>query len=317
MKIYTLSNRLISATGYTYPFDNAYILVRFLNGIGKLSMRGEEIVPLEEIKYQNDDYQLDYYAATLILNDLMLNQGASKPVSVQYAKYLLDDEDAEDIINGMKEEGRTFGGIYYIFDDSDPIYRNNHYLDENYRITQKSTIIRLKEFYEYVFLLVDDYYISKNKNYAFRIDLSEHGEIIEYSYKNITGYSEVNSVEELVLLSLKKMVGSEATIKRCEYCGDFFIPNVRNTEIYCLKIHENGRSCKDMGPDKKVESDVALDLYRRMYKRYNQKWNKPNSQEGQKKWKKWVREAKLKREKYKDREISSEEFVEWLNIRRD
>ena len=317
MKIYTFKDGIIHASGYEYPFHFAYVLVRFLNAINELTISDVGDIKLKENKYQSIDYQRRYNTVTRVLNELILNQEAKKPVELQYGEYLLEDESVDDAIESYREEGYTFVDMDYLFDEQDPVFRNNHYLDNDLKISLNSTIIRLKEFYEFVFLLVNDYYIKKKQRYAFKIDISELGQVIEYSFKSITINYEVNSVEELILLFLSKMVNEDVDIKRCEYCGDYFIKNARNTEVYCLKIHENGRTCKDMGPDKKVQIDDALDLYRKTYKKYNQKWNKPSSITGQKKWKEWSREAKVKRETYKDGDISSEEFIEWLKERRD
>ena len=58
-------------------------------------------------------------------------------------------------------------------------------------------------------------------------------------------------------------------IKVCENCGRYFTPSARSDEIYCNNITQNGRTCKQIGYENKVESNEVLKTYRTIYKTQN------------------------------------------------
>lgn len=56
---------------------------------------------------------------------------------------------------------------------------------------------------------------------------------------------------------------------RCQNCGKLFFPHARSDEIYCNHIFRNGKTCKELGYEMKVESDQIMKEYRRIYKMQN------------------------------------------------
>lgn len=56
---------------------------------------------------------------------------------------------------------------------------------------------------------------------------------------------------------------------RCQNCGKLFFPHVRSDEIYCNHIFRNGKTCKELGYEMKIEADQIMKEYRRIYKMQN------------------------------------------------
>lgn len=56
---------------------------------------------------------------------------------------------------------------------------------------------------------------------------------------------------------------------KCQNCGKLFFPHSRSDEIYCNNIFRNGKTCKDLGYEMKVEADQIMKEYRRIYKMQN------------------------------------------------
>ena len=56
---------------------------------------------------------------------------------------------------------------------------------------------------------------------------------------------------------------------RCQNCGKLFFPHSRSDEIYCNHIFRNGKTCKELGYEMKVETDQIMKEYRRIYKMQN------------------------------------------------
>lgn len=125
----------------------------------------------------------------------------------------------------------------------------------------------------------------------------------------------VSNILDFCLIVISRAYTYNINILECENCGDFFLPKTRNDEKYCDKIHENGRTCKDMGYENKIKSDEIMSEYRRVYKIQNAKKRRrakkdPNAEAG---FKRWVNKATDLREMARSGDISVEEFIRRLN----
>ena len=56
-------------------------------------------------------------------------------------------------------------------------------------------------------------------------------------------------------------------IKICKNCGKYFIPENRNSSIYCNRIFENNKTCREVGANnaynEKLKKDEVNSLYRK------------------------------------------------------
>lgn len=150
-----------------------------------------------------------------------------------------------------------------------------------------------------------------NSNISIRIELS-----IMYSFENGKSKTSIthNHLDHLCIFTLMKIIESEFKLNRCQNCGNFFIPTVRSDEIYCNKIFQNGRTCKQVGYENKMNSDEIMKAYRRTYKTKNALKNRNinNNPNAESDFKKWVYAAKIKMEECRNGVITLEEFNAWL-----
>lgn len=63
--------------------------------------------------------------------------------------------------------------------------------------------------------------------------------------------------EQYYCFLLQHFVASKPNIKKCQYCGGYFIPkNKRNTK-YCDRVIRDGKTCKEIAPQLKHKERVA------------------------------------------------------------
>ena len=112
------------------------------------------------------------------------------------------------------------------------------------------------------------------------------------------------------MYSFFTLVSKGIHVRRCKRCGRYFSPYNRSDEIYCSKIWENGKRCRELYQEERLQSDDLTRYYRAAYKVQNAKKqrnlrNKPSSE---KTFREWNQRAKAALEQAKNNEISFEEF---------
>lgn len=136
---------------------------------------------------------------------------------------------------------------------------------------------------------------------------------INFFQGKLVEFYEIESIEPFCLFVISKLLYSGILIKKCDNCQDFFVP-VDPREVYCDKVHPNGRTCKQMGYENKINSDEIMKEYRRVYKTKNAYKNRnKNIPYIENNFKQWKYAAKNNMELCKSGEITLEEFKEWLN----
>lgn len=123
-----------------------------------------------------------------------------------------------------------------------------------------------------------------------------------------------------MIFLLLKFIESRPRVKRCRYCGKFFIPKTNRTTLYCDNIVIDGKTCKDLAPqtmhkvaaaDQRVvkEFDRAK---QRMYKRYERagygKKPSPKDLTGEE-YSSWLQNATEARDKFLSGELTEEEAL--------
>lgn len=124
---------------------------------------------------------------------------------------------------------------------------------------------------------------------------------------------------EICYSSLNTLVNMEnIVIKKCKRCNRFFIPNVRNDEIYCDNENIDGSTiCRDIGAKetykKNLENVPALLEYRRTYQK-KLMYSSRNKEDKQikKEFDTWKKEAQAKIKEYKNGNMEQEELLEWM-----
>lgn len=132
----------------------------------------------------------------------------------------------------------------------------------------------------------------------------------------IAEVAESDDMSSLLYISLIKMVTNNIYVKKCEYCGKYFlIQGRRKTVKYCDNIPEGKtQPCFALAArqkyEQKLENDSITRAYRSAYKKYNQrvrigKWDNRD-------FEKWTTEAKAKLKQAQNNKITEEDFIKWL-----
>lgn len=77
-----------------------------------------------------------------------------------------------------------------------------------------------------------------------------------------------NSMKDVIAFDYHEMIKRNKP-KLCRNCDRLFIPITRSDEIYCDNIYKNGKTCKQLGYEIKVNNDEVLKTYRTVYKTQN------------------------------------------------
>ncbi len=110
---------------------------------------------------------------------------------------------------------------------------------------------------------------------------------VTYSEDNTPTYYFEN-MSDVIHFDLCQFLKNNIDIKKCENCGDYFIPKTRSDEIYCDSMDKDGKPCRQKGYENKVNNDAILKEYRKIYKTQNARKqrnkHKANIEELFKKW---------------------------------
>ena len=124
--------------------------------------------------------------------------------------------------------------------------------------------------------------------------------------------------DDVLIMDIYNILENDLVIKQCQNCGKYFIPSSRSDEIYCYNEFKNGKTCKQLGYEVKLNNDEFLKAYRTAYKTQHAKMqrnkkNKPDYKE--KVFDVWVKSAKEKLNQAKNGDITLEEFKKFLNVK--
>lgn len=106
-------------------------------------------------------------------------------------------------------------------------------------------------------------------------------------------------------------------IKTCKYCNRYFIPSIRQDEIYCDLPNIDGKSCREKGAKQTYKENLekipALLEYRKIYQK---KFMTVSRSNGDKKLKKefdnWKTKAQAKIKDFKQEKITEDELYQWM-----
>ena len=78
-----------------------------------------------------------------------------------------------------------------------------------------------------------------------------------------------DDLRNFLLLEIQEMVFQNVFLKKCAYCGRYFLPFSKKT-VYCDHIHaDSGKTCKELASKEQYEKKIAADEGRSLYRRRN------------------------------------------------
>ena len=125
-------------------------------------------------------------------------------------------------------------------------------------------------------------------------------------------------LSNIVFVVLEQFVkNSNLPIKSCQYCGRYFIPSVRQDELYCDLPSEDGKSCREKGAKqtyrKNLEKIPALLEYRKAYqKKFMEVARSDNNKKLKKDFDSWKKLAQSKIRDYKQGKVTEDELYNWM-----
>jgi hypothetical protein len=86
----------------------------------------------------------------------------------------------------------------------------------------------------------------------------------------------IEAIDDLITIEMYKMFANNIAIKKCKYCGYYFIPENRSDSDYCSRIKENEtKPCNVIGPkriyDLKTKNDPITKAHHKAYNRMRAK----------------------------------------------
>lgn len=137
--------------------------------------------------------------------------------------------------------------------------------------------------------------------------------IVEREINNVNKFVSYSSktIEGFAFVSLLNLFNTDIIIKKCKNCEEYFIPNSRSDEVYCS-------DCRDIGATetwkKSLEETEWKKIHRQIYQsKQMQARRYPDIDKYAKDFKQFQENYNIKKKEYKDKKITEEELIKWLN----
>lgn len=173
---------------------------------------------------------------------------------------------------------------------------------------------------------IEEYSILKYNKFTKRIKFNKDTnkmtdkeliEAIKDKENNRYGIQEIYEIDNfynLLFLELYFILQEKTYLKKCNNCGKYFL-TTNTAVIYCDNLFEDNKTCREIGASKvyikNLEKDEAYNLYRKVYKK-KQALAKTKGGKYELDYEMFKYKGKDKKNAYKLKEISKEEFIEWL-----
>ena len=133
--------------------------------------------------------------------------------------------------------------------------------------------------------------------------------------ENVYKSTKLSNIGFVVLEQITK--NYNLPIKTCQYCGRYFIPSIRQDEIYCDLPNEDGKSCREKGAKQTYKENLekipALLEYRKAYQKKFMEVARSNQNKKLKNaFEEWKRIAQSKIKDYKQDNITEDELYNWM-----
>ena len=173
------------------------------------------------------------------------------------------------------------------------------------------------EAYDILTLHRNDDAISPDSNKPFPALMKQIiAEAQQLSSSPVNEYYAISELRQLLMHEMFSMLNQSIIVKKCRYCGNYFIAeNLKNE--YCNGIAPNeNKPCSEIGSQRvyqsKVKKDEAYTLYQRAYKTHFARIKKGKMT--QMEFSAWGIEGKQKMTDAREGRISMDEYAAWLKI---
>lgn len=138
------------------------------------------------------------------------------------------------------------------------------------------------------------------------------------SFIPITNVYTSEKLSNIIFVVLEQIVkNSNLPIKKCQYCDRYFIPSVRQDELYCDLPNQDGKSCREKGAKQTYKENLekipALLEYRKAYQKKFMEVSRSNNNKVLKKdFDNWKKIAQGKIKEYKKGQMTEDELYKWI-----
>lgn len=132
---------------------------------------------------------------------------------------------------------------------------------------------------------------------------------------NVYTSEKLSSIAFVVLEQFVK--NSNLPIKKCQYCDKYFIPTIRQDELYCDLPNEDGKSCREKGAKQTYKQNLekipALLEYRKAYqKKFMEVARSNDNKKLKKEFENWKKVAQSKIKDFKQGKVTEDELYKWM-----
>jgi len=155
--------------------------------------------------------------------------------------------------------------------------------------------------------------------YDYHDDPADEKEVRDFLLKSgveIKQVHEITTAERLIIFELLTLITSGAFIKKCKYCGNYFVPQGRSDTVFCDRIARGElKPCSMIGSlklHKAAKADNPIhEVHLKAYRRMNSKAR--TRRISQSVFLAWSDEARAKRDACLNGELPFEDFTTWLD----
>lgn len=126
----------------------------------------------------------------------------------------------------------------------------------------------------------------------------------------------INDLDDLIRFELLNIITNELVLKKCKYCGHYFVPYGRSDMEYCSRVYSGeNKPCDQIGAMKlyqaKKQDDPVEMAFKRAYRRMNSKARRKIITQSE--FYNWSEQARKKRDDCHEGIITLGEYVTWLD----
>lgn len=164
--------------------------------------------------------------------------------------------------------------------------------------------------------------VMENKYSIFKT--AEFTQIQTLGEKTTVQYRFRSPIDYYIFLMMR-FIENHPSVTLCQCCGKYFIPNTKQTTLYCDRIIRNNKTCKQIAPVLKHKRDAAQDSViqtfdrtkRKMYKRFERTNDSSKATANSlslTQYYDWLSRAEKARKAYLAGKITAEEALEIITV---